>query len=244
MEGQSLTADELDEQYKEIAKKRALGLISDDDYWRELSILDRKIDAVARLRTGEGFLKPLTGSLTKVLLALLPIAVIMLIAYRLLFYYPAPEGVDIAVKGTWLLPASRGEKDAVYRAIVLVKTHSPEDYALLANYVERIDVAVSFGLFGNAGSYAPAWGKTIRLTRGFECPAHCAGAWTGRDLFLASILIHEACHSMQYQTGSGFSESQCYEIQFDFARKTGPKLWSDFNDESFIYEHPSAGFNF
>ncbi len=241
--------DELEKHYKELARKRASGLISDDEYWRELFILDRQAEACERRLGGERLQKVLTGAITKLILAFLPIAVVAFLAYMLLFYYPAPADVSINVADPGIIPASRGEKEAVYRALELVKTHSPGDYALLVAYVERIEVATptSFAIFGrNVGSYASAWGgKTIRLTRGFECPANCVeDVWTGRDLFLASILIHEGCHSMQYHTGADFSEPQCYEMQFEFAKKVGPNLWSDFEEEGFAYEHPAGGQSF
>ncbi len=239
----------MEDRYKELAKKRASGLISDDEYWRELFILDRQADATTYPSRGDKLQKALRDAVAKLLLAVLPIAAIAFIAYILLFYYPAPSGVNIEVAGPGIIPASRGEKEAVFRAMGIVKTHSPDDYAMLVAYVERIEVATptSFAILGrNVGSYAPDWGgKTIRLTRGFECPAHCVeDVWTGRDLFLASILIHEACHSMQYHTGADFSEQQCYEMQFEFARKIGPKLWSDFKEEFFVYEHPAVGLSF
>ncbi len=244
-----MTAEELADRYEELNRKRALGIITDKEYWEELMILDRSTDASGRGLGVEEFMGVIKGAAAKVLLALLPFALMVFLAYMLLFYYPAPKGVDIAVAGPGVIPASRQEKEAVYRALELVKTQSPDEYAMITAYVERIEVAgpTSLGLFGgqNVGSYTPAWGgKTIRLTRGFDCPAHCTDeGWIGQDLFLASILVHESCHSMQYHTKVEFSEPPCYGRQFEFVKKVGPKLWSDFKEESFVYEHPAAGFN-
>lgn len=242
--------EELADRYEELNRKCALGIITDVEYWEELRILDCSTDALGRGLGVEEFRGFIKGVALQALFVILPVALFAFLAYILLFYYPTPEGVNIAVAGPGIIPASRPEKEAVYRALELAETQSPDDYALIDAYVERIEVAgpTSLGLFGgrNVGSYTPSWGgKIIRLMRGFDCPAHCTSdGWTGRDLFLASILVHEACHSMQYHTGIVFAEPQCYEMQFEFMKEVGPKLWSDFSESQFVYEHPEAGLNF
>ncbi|MFQ5815200.1 MAG: hypothetical protein ACE5G7_01735 [Candidatus Hydrothermarchaeaceae archaeon] len=241
--------DELEEEYRKLEKKRASGAISEDEYWEELRLLERRIDDFGHRGGKDVFVKSLRSAATKAVLFTLPIAILGLLSYLLFFHYPSPRGIGIDVTGAGVLPATRGEKEVVYRALELMKKHSPDEYALVDAYVDTIEVsgALGLGFLGGriSGYYTGASGKSIRMVRGFECPAHCVeDGWNGRDLLVAEIILHEACHSMQYHTGVDFNEPQCYGMQFEFAKKAGPMLWRDFDEEMFVYEHPAAGFTF
>ena len=142
------------------------------------------------------------------------------------------------------VPAPRGEKATIYRALLLIKEESPAHYRFVENYVDAIEVAPPMGIsvFGTIrGYYRTDLGKRIRMVHGLECPAYCEGdGWTGLDLLTAEFIVHEACHSMQHHTGRPFDEAQCYSLQFEFARMVGPGLWPGFREEYFVWDQPNS----
>ena len=163
------------------------------------------------------------------LIFVLPLIIAGFLLYLFFFYYPPPSDIDIEVSGAGIFLATIKEKKAVYRGLELIRDYSTDDYEFVQTYVDTIEVAGPLGwdfFSGRVRGYyqkgPDGFNKKIRIVRIFDCPAHCSNeGFNGGDLLLAEFMIHEACHSMQ----------------FDFARKTGPRLWKDFREEVFVYDY-------
>ncbi len=180
----------------------------------------------------------------RILATLLVFSSIISVLYYSFFYYPIPHEMGISVAGGGALPATRSEKEAIYRGLQMLKEYSPDDFAFVNKYVETIEVSgpVGFSFFGKVRGYykggPEGFGKKIRIVRDYKCPAHCVeGEWNGNDLLIAEFIVHEACHSMQAHEGIDLNEPQCYEMQFEFARKIGPNIWNDFQEARFVWDY-------
>jgi hypothetical protein len=243
----SLKGFAFEDEKARLEEKLARGEITSDEYW----------DALQRLKSKEqGFdydlekdlFRSVSRTVIKIAIYTLPIIVVATIFYILFFYYSAPKDISIDVSGTGILPASKREKAEIYLALELLRQHSKGDYAFVDEYVDEIEVSGPQGLnfFGKIrGVYRSGpegVEKRIRIVRDFSCPAHCTEeGYSGADLLTAEFIVHEACHSMQHHSNSSFSEQECYEMQFDFAERVGPKLWEDFKKEAFIYDYSGIG---
>jgi hypothetical protein len=240
LEAATLSEKELED----LELKLARGQISKDDYWEEIRILERGYQDFESERAG--LYKTLSEKGISVLFFLLPLMAALFLLYLIFFYYPTPGEIDIQVSGTEIIPATSGEKKAIYRGLELLRQYSPADYNFVLEHVDKVEVAGPYGfsLFGKIRGYyrggPEGFGRTVRIVRIFDCPVHCdEDDWHGGDLLIAGFIVHEACHSMQHQNSLELSEKQCYEMQFDFADKVGPHIWPDFNREVFIYDYTS-----
>lgn len=178
-----------------------------------------------------------------VFIFLLPAIIGIILLYFIFIYYPAPADMDIRVESSSFIPAPKTEKEAIYRALSLVKEESPVHYRFIESHVDTVEVAPPMGIsiFGVIrGYYRTDKEKTIRMVHGLQCLAYCEEeGWTGLDLLTAEFILHEACHSMQHHTGSPFDEGQCYSMQFELARAVGPGIWVGFQEEYFVWDMPS-----
>ncbi len=245
-----MSEEKFEAQYNRLKQRLESGEISKEEFWDslatlELSFKDPGSADIEILKKHEFF-----TTLGRMAYHTLPIVIFLGILYFAFFYYSQPRELTIEVKGIGIIPATSKEKAAIYRGLELILQKSPQDYEFVSAYVDTVEV--SGPLFSiipgsRVGGYyrggSEGFGKTIRVVRGFSCPAHCEdGGWNGRDLVVAEFIIHEACHSMQYHKKISYSEDQCYNMQFDFAERVGPSLWQDFNREFFIYENPENRF--
>jgi len=245
--------DDLVEKYDELEKQRASGAIRDEEYKDKLWLLDKRLLGDPKDISTDGLTEFLEKVVTNIFRSLLPkFAVafaIIAILYMVFFYYPKPPGISLDVVGSNFIPALSDEKEGIYRGLELLKMHSPERYTYVDTYVDTVEVGMPFGLgiLGGKeiGYYEFGAGKTIRIVRGFLCPAHCSEEdWNGQDLLMAEIILHEACHSMQYHTTGDISEAPCYEMMSDLGIEVGPKLWENFEEIRFVYEHPVDSFKY
>jgi len=225
---------------EKLKEELAAGKITKDEFW----------DAQNTQEANQGNEADVNGGLSnlffvsyKTLFTLLPILAGVLILYFVFIYNPPPQGIDFRVHGAGVLPATAKEKESIYRGLFLIKENSLSDYEFVDRHVNTIDVSgpVGFSLLGSIrGSYQGGGEgfKNILIVRDFSCLIHCnESKWNGADMLTAEFIIHEACHSMQHHKNLSFSEPECYEMQFEFAREVGPKLWADFKEEYFVYDY-------
>jgi hypothetical protein len=235
-----MTSPEFKEEVARLKRKLAKGDLTEDEFWEELKHLERSLEPPGDIDASE-----VAGSVGRGFLGIfmffIPAIIGIGAVYLVLIYYPAPPDMDIRVESSSFIPAPKSEKEAIYRALRLMKDESPAHYRFVDSYVDTVEVAppMGFSVFGVIkGYYRTDLGKSIRMVHGLECPAYCEGeGWTGLDLLAAEFIIHEACHSMQHHTGRPFSEDECYAMQFEFAKKVGPNLWSGFNEDYFVWDH-------
>jgi hypothetical protein len=238
-----LNTEGFEKEVEELEKKLSLKKISEDEYWDSIQALRQRQEGFDSKELRQDSYNFLSGTVTRAVIIIIPLIVGSILLYFMFLYYPVPDQIEIKVRGTGVIPATSSEKESIYRGLELLREYSTEDYLFVNQYVNTIEVAGSggFSLFGRVrGFYGPGedgFGKNIKIVRIFDCPIHCSeGSWNGGDLLTAEFILHEACHSMQYHRNISFSEPQCYEMQFDFVRRVGPSLWSDFREEYFIYE--------
>ena len=123
----------------------------------------------------------------------------------------------------------------VEEAFELIERYSPQDYEMVINYVDVIElIPISFEMHQ---SHIFSSQKRMRLVVGAEyCYMYCDEPF-GFDLTWASVIVHEACHSMRYHTGeesalkygegleySMEEEEACGGMQDDFIERVAPKL--------------------
>jgi hypothetical protein len=246
----ALNPPEKDHKIKDLEKKLSAGDISKDEYWEELHNLERQARDFNH-QSEKNFIMEIFSRGIKIILLIIPFLLAVLLAYFAFFHYQTPEDISIKVGGTPIQPATSKEKAQIYRALSLLKEYSPEYYAFVNEFVDRIEVSGPAGfsfkgkIRGYYGGGEGSFERKIRIVRDFNCPAHCkVEGWKGGDLLTAEFIVHEACHSMQNHNGLKFSEPQCYEMQFKFAEEVGPQLWNDFNKDVFIYDPSLVTLNF
>lgn len=120
------------------------------------------------------------------------------ITYRYFYYVDLSNDCYLKIKPSLMEFSNTNIK----RAIKTLKHGSPDDYNKLCVYVDTIDPNLSCGGFGG-GCFYPSKksARTIDIST------------SQRDLaWTAAIIMHETCHSMQFQQDRTLSEQECYEV--------------------------------
>jgi len=140
--------------------------------------------------------------------------------------------------GSMAADMEREDIEEVEKAFELIERYSPQDYEMVINYVDVIElIPISFEMHQ---SYIFSSQKRMRLVVGAKyCYMYCDEPF-GYDLTWASVIVHEACHSMRYHTGEesalkygeGFEysmeeEEACGGMQDDFIERVAAKLSSE-----------------
>jgi len=137
--------------------------------------------------------------------------------------------------GSMAADMEKEDIEEVEEALDLIKRYSPEDYEMVINYVEVIElVPISFEMHQ---SRIFCKQKKIQLVTGAKyCRMYCDEPF-GYDLTRASTIVHEACHSMRYHAGIesalkynedvGYfmkEEEVCQGMQNDFMDRVAAEL--------------------
>jgi hypothetical protein len=163
------------------------------------------------------------------------IALVCYGAYYMLFYFEEPGHVHIESAAIYY-PVFKWDKDDVYTALHIIQKTSPRQYYLVDTYVDRIIIYPAYGY--KYGKFSPKDDyreKSIYVMKSFPCPTDCDGQYTGEDLIRAAVIIHEACHAMQYNTGKEISEGECRKIGYDFVTTIGPFLLPGYNQSKYEF---------
>jgi len=155
-------------------------------------------------------------------------------AYYALFYFEEPGNIQVEPAALYY-PVFKWDKAEIYTALDMIETTSPEDFSMIEANVKKILVYPSYGY--KYGRFDPDdyRGNAIYIMNAFPCPTDCDGPFTGEDLIRAAVIIHEACHAMQYNTGQGISEGQCRQMGYDFIASTGPILLPGYNESKYDF---------
>lgn len=166
-------------------------------------------------------------------LFLLLTILLSIISYYFLFYFKPTSDFEVS-SSTIIYPLFSWKKESVYRSLDLIEESSPEDYAIVSKYVERIEVAPPIGYFWGRYDIREYKVSTIFIRYGYpKLDPSLGGRYSDEDLIRATVIIHEACHSRQYHEGLGFSEQECYDMHYEFIKNAGPIIWQDFDLEKF-----------
>ncbi len=113
------------------------------------------------------------------------------------------KGIPIEFSENSIKYKEKKDIEDIKAALTLIKDKSPEDYRMVETYVDEITIIIVVMYGGTGGQYTRGT-KDIDVMLQIINPKCVNCDLTSEDYErLAGVIVHEACHSMRYNTGVG-----------------------------------------